>query len=495
MIDFLNQLPTPLISLIGFIVTISFLVTIHEYGHFWVARRFGVKIEKFSIGFGKPIIKWHGRRDNTEYCIAWIPLGGYVKMHGEHYDDIRDSQAATGCDSHSEAHHDISDITDVGDVDTTGKDVANDEGSFLGLPAWKRFLIAFAGPGVNLFFAVFALWLLFIIGIPALSPYIGSVERHSPLYGHVEAGDRIVSIDGNRIETLTDTVIHLVDNMGNPTTTITVVDSDNISKQAVVDLSHLPDGSELDIEKALGFHWEIAEVGQRQPATVDSVVIGSPSDKAGLQTDDVIIRANDKPIANWQDFVTVVQANPNTAVVLLVKRNGHRQQLILTPAPHRQHAAIGYAGVRGRFDPSIYDKYRTKKKYSAIDALPMAVRENYLQGKLIVKMLGRLVTGQASIKNMGGPISIADYSGKSLQMGYVTFFKFLAAISLTLAVMNLLPIPVLDGGHMMICTIEMIRGKALSERATGLLMRLGLSLMLAFMAIVIGVDLWKYLLN
>lgn len=474
----LENLPNLLTAIIGFIVTISFLVAIHEYGHFWMARKFGVKIEKFSIGFGKPIVKWYGKKENTQYSISWIPLGGYVKMYGENPEDIQPNKN----------QHDISDITHVNQQTGTA-------GSFSALPPFKRFLIAFAGPAVNLAFAVLALWLLFIIGVPAYNPYIGEINQQSPLYKQISTGDKFTAINHKKVDTLTDAMIHLVDNIGNQDVMIEAIDANGINKSARISLDNLPSGSEMAIEQALGFQWQIAEVGQKQPAEINTVSVNSPAQQAGLKTNDIVLSANQQPVKYWQDFVNVVQQHPEQTISITVNRNGNTQQLQLKPATHPKNKTIGYAGVSAKFDPSLYDKFYTTKKYNVLSALPVAIKENYLQGKLIIKTLGRLLIGRASIKNMGGPLTIADYSGKSLSAGYVSFFKFLAAISLTLAVMNLLPIPVLDGGHMALCSIEMLRGKPLSEKTAGLLMRVGMSVMLTFMLLVISVDLWKYLLD
>lgn len=475
MLELFNFLPHSIVSIFGFLLTVGFLVTIHEYGHFWVARKFGVKIEKFSIGFGKPIVKWHGKRDNTEYSIAWIPLGGYVKMYGEQTEKD-DTQPLS---------------TDLSQTIETHSKAAN-QGSFSALPPGKRFLIAFAGPAVNLIFAVFALWLLFISGIPAINPYIGSIEKGSPLYQQLRPGDKITAVGSQSVVSLTDATLQLVDHLGK-TTTITAVDGDGISKQAQLSLKNLPAGSELNIEQALGFHWEISEIGKQQPAIIDKVTPNSPAKLAGLRPNDQILAVNQIPVTHWSTFVEIVKSHPEKPLSLVIKRTGTKQTLTLTPGKHPKNAQWGYAGISSQFDQHLLDKYRLTKRYDIFTALPMAVKENYLQAKLLLKTLGRLIIGEASVKNMGGPITIADYSGKSLQMGGVYYLNFLAAISLTLAVMNLLPVPVLDGGHMLLYAIEMWRGKPLSDQSADRLMRLGMSIMLTFMLFVISLDIWKYL--
>ncbi|MGY0400276.1 MAG: RIP metalloprotease RseP, partial [Ostreibacterium sp.] len=219
MFEFLNSVPEPIVSLFGFILTISFLVTIHEYGHFWMARKFKVKIEKFSIGFGKPIIKWYGKRDNTEYSIAWIPLGGYVKMYGENPIENNKSTDIKTKNLLSTTH-DNSDIT------------LGSEGSFYLLSPFKRFLIASAGPMVNLIFAVIALWILFVIGIPAFKPYVGTITPQSIFANaNIQSGAKIIAIDGNSTDTLTDTTLHLINNLGKNNVSITTSNNNSISKK------------------------------------------------------------------------------------------------------------------------------------------------------------------------------------------------------------------------------------------------------------------------
>ncbi len=461
-------------SIFAFILTISFLVLIHEYGHFWMARRFGVRIEKFSVGFGKPIIKWHGKRDNTEYSLSWIPLGGYVKMYGENPNELHNA--------------DVSSTIDVS-VDEDNM-VA---GSFSALPPFKRLLIAFAGPAVNLVFAILALWLLFIIGVPALKPIIGSVDNQSALsHAGISKGDTLVAVGGRKVRSLSDATLSLVGALGNDKVPLVAVDSTGQARTAVLDLSNYQAGSEMAVTKLAGFQWRISEVLSNQPCRVERAEKNSPAARAGLLSGDVIVRVDEQPINNWQDFVNVIQHSPEKNLSLTVTRGGQQKTLTLTTERHPKNPALGYVGVSSKTDPHLFDTFKTTKRYGVLEALPKAVSANYLQGELMLKTLWRLIWGKASIKNLGGPISIADYSGKSLSAGYVTYFHFLASISLILAVMNLLPIPVLDGGHIAICLAEIIRGKPLSERTLDQLMRVGGSLLMTFMLFVIGLDIWRY---
>lgn len=478
MTDLFANLPQLLFSAFAFILTISFLVAIHEYGHFWVARRFGVRIEKFSIGFGKPIVKWYGKRDNTEYSLSWIPLGGYVKMYGE-------NPAAPSTD---ERTVDLS-----GDI---GNDTIDNSGSFSALSPFKRLLIAFAGPAVNLLFAVFALWLLFIIGVPAFKPTVGTVNSHSALaVAGINKGDNIISINDSEIDTLSDATIYLVDALGSGHVPLIATDANGNKKTATLDLSAYQAGNEMAVEKHAGFTWAIAEVGDHQTVVIDVVSPSSPAAMASIQSGDTIISINNQAISGWTGFVKLVQSNPEKSLTLNILRDGQSKILTLTPGQNPKNPELGYAGVSPKIDQAIYDSYRTTKRYDWLTALPKSITANIKQGELMLKTLWRLAIGKASVDNLGGPLTIADYSGKTLEAGYVTYFQFLASISLILAVMNLLPIPVLDGGHIVMCVVEMLRGKPLSERALDILMRLGGSVLLTFMLFVITLDVWRYVFS
>lgn len=479
MFELLQPLISPLISVAAFILTISFLVTIHEYGHFWVARRFGVKIERFSIGFGKPIIKWYGKRDNTEYTIAWIPLGGYVKMYGETASQFENS-------GNSATKHDYSDIAAVR---------GDEAGSFSALSPGKRFAIAFAGPAVNLVFAVLALWVLFLLGIPAIKPTVGEVVPTSrAAQTKLLVDDNITSVGGYDVTDISDVLMRFIDHLGEAQVKMTATDSNGISKNTAIDLSGLAVGSELNLSAALGIRWAWQTVVEKLPATLATVQVGSPAALAGLQVNDTVVQAGDEAIDNWQQLVNIIRANPATELKLQVKRRGQTRQLMLTPKPNPQDATMGFAGISPVLDEDLYGVLQTRKQYGAVEALGKSVAANYLQAALMLKTLGRLVTGEVSVKNLGGPISIADVSGKALRSGYISYFYILATLSLILAVMNLLPIPVLDGGHMLLCSIEMLRGKPLSEKTAALLLRVGMSIILTFMLLAVSVDLWRYLL-
>lgn len=470
-----------LFSLFTFFLTISFLVFIHEYGHFWVARRFGVRIEKFSIGFGKPILKWYGKRDNTEYSLSWIPLGGYVKMYGEN-SESREDTATPNADN-----------VMIDDLSGNSCNIDN-TGSFSALPPFKRLLIAFAGPAVNLIFAILALWVLFIIGVPAIKPTIGTVQEQSVLHkAHISRGDNIVEINGYSVSTMSDAAVAFIDALGGKSVALKAVDENGQGKTAYLDLSSYQAGSEKAVEKLAGFDWAIAEIVTHLPAIIDNVGKDTPAQRAGLLAGDKIQSVDGKNITYWKDVVSIVRDNPNRSINMIVDRAGVTQSLVMLVGTHPKSAKVGYAGVSPRFDEKEFEKLRTVKRYGWLEALPKSISSNYLQGEIMLKTLWRLVWGKASVDNLGGPLSIADYSSKTFSAGYVSYFYFLASISLVLAVMNLLPIPVLDGGLIALCAIEMLRGKPLSDKVVEVLFRLGGSILATFMILVIGLDIWRYL--
>ncbi len=400
---------TILFSAFAFVITISFLVFIHEYGHFWVARRLGVRIEKFSIGFGKPIVKWHGKRDNTEYSLSWIPLGGYVKMYGE---------------NPGESGHAAADLS--GDYPMQD----NFDGSFSALPPFKRLLIALAGPAVNLLFAVLALWVLFLIGVPAYKPTIGSIRADSPLVAaQINPGDTIVAVNGRETGGMGDAAISLVEALGGKSVPLVAEDKNGRQKTARLDLSDYKAGQEMKVEQLAGFTWAIAEVTQNAPAVIDSVGEGTPADKAGLKPGDKVVQVDGKPIAGWQGFVDAVSSQPDKTLKVVVARQGKTAALTLTTGRHPKDKTRGYAGVSPKIDRSMFTPFYTVKRYGLWEALPKAVAANYLQAELMLKTLWRLAAGKASLENLGGPLSIADYSGQSLSAGYVTYFHFLACPS------------------------------------------------------------------
>ncbi|PIE39906.1 MAG: RIP metalloprotease RseP [Gammaproteobacteria bacterium] len=357
-------------------------------------------------------------------------------------------------------------------------------------------LIAVAGPAVNLLFAVLTLWLLFIIGVPDFKPTIGTVNSDSVLArAQIGEGDNIVAINGSGVDTLSDANLYLVDALGSAAVPLVAVDKNGRQKTAMLDLSNYQAGHEMAVNRLVGFNWALAKAYDNQPLSAVRVISGAAAEKAGLKSGDLIVKINESLPTTVADFVHLIQASPQQPIALTVSRQGQTLPITLIPQLSADNPLQGYAGlsIGQQRDEAALAEYQTTKRYGWLMALPKSISANYLQGELMLKTLWRLVVGKASVDNLGGPITIADYSGKTLEAGYVFYFQFLAAISLVLAVMNLLPLPVLDGGHIAMCLLEMVRGKPLSERALDILMRLGGSVVLTFMLFVVTLDIWRYL--
>ncbi len=488
--EILSLLKTPAVSIIGFIITISFLVAIHEFGHLIVAKWFGVKILKFSVGFGKAIKTWTGK-DGTEYCIAWIPLGGYVSLYGESEETAKQQQKDNAksfkVDNSKKATNNI-DTSDFTNQDKLNKKYNTK--ALYEISAFKRLLVYLAGPGVNIIFAVFALALLFsTIGVKGVSPVIGSISANSQMQS-VQFGDKIISVNNQGVETINDTIILLINNLGS-NADLEIITAKGNKKIINIDLTDYKAGDELALEKKLGFNWAISEL--RVPAVILGVSINSPASKAGMMANDKIISLNNKGIKDWSEMTQIIKENPQKTIPVMVLRNNKMVNLTITPKKHPNNNKIGYAGISAKVDKDLYDKYYIIKKYSVFKSINKSISANILQAKVMLKTFARLIKGKASTKNLGGPLSIADYSGKTIAAGYETYFYFLASISLVIAVMNLLPIPVLDGGRIVLCLIEIFRGKPLGEKSSIFIMRIGLVILGSFMVFVLSLDFYKYI--
>lgn len=453
-------------GLLGFAITIGILVTIHEWGHFAVARFFGVKILRFSLGFGKPFLSWTGKKDGTQYTLAPIPLGGFVQMLGENSDD--------------------------GDIAPEDKNR-----TFAGKPAWQRFLIAFAGPFVNLAFAVFAFAAVYWHGIEGVYPEIIYVQPHSiAAEAGLRAGDRFLEIDGYAVRLSTDANIALV-GAGHKTTPIRYQRTDGSVAETSLDLRQLKAGDELHIGEVMGLRM----ADEWFPARVGKVIADSPAAKAGLQVDDRIAAIDGKAIettAGVYQATDVIKTLGNKEAVLSIERQG---QLLTLPVHFEEKTnangkKAGYLGIYWGWqkpDAAFFDHYGTVERYGIFTALQKGAQKVVYYVDLTFTMFGRMLSHKVSLDNMGGPLTIGDAAGQTLQLGATVFLNFLGLVSLSLAAINLLPIPMLDGGHMLFCVVEMVRGKALSEKTMQWCYRVGATLVFTFMGLLILKDFWKYL--
>lgn len=444
-------------SIIAFIITIGILVTVHEFGHFIVARWCRVHVLKFSIGFGRPLWSYVSPSSKTEWILAMIPLGGYVKMLDERESDEHQADAPTYSES----------------------DLAS---AFNRKTVWQRIAIVFAGPLANLIFAVLVYWGLLLMGAVGLKPILGDIEANSPAQlAGVRAGDKMVAINHAPIQTWQEAQWQLMEYwMDKSSVDVTTESSLGERHQHRFDFKNIPWKENADVFSAIG----LSVVKPHIVPKIGEVLSGSPAEKAGLQKNDVILRVNEKDIGDWQVFVMMVQSHPKQALSVEVARGQQRLKIRLTPElNHNQGKAVGQVGAAVSFDQKAYAPYFVDVQYPALQALGMAIEKTQQTVSFSFKMLGKMLVGEASLKTISGPVSIAEAAGDSADLGIKTFLNFLALISISIAVMNLLPIPVLDGGHLLYYIAELIRGSPLPDVVMQYGQRIGMGLLGALMVI------------
>lgn len=436
----------------AFIVALGILVAVHEYGHFWVARRNGVKVERFSIGFGKAIWRRMGK-DGTEYVLAMIPLGGYVKMLDGRVDDVP---------------------AELQDQAFNHKSV------------WARMAIVVAGPMANFVFAVFAFWLMFLIGVPAVKPVLNEVTTSSPAAeAGLTQGMEIIGIDGKPVRTWEEVNFALLARLGDDETRFEVQDNVGQRSEARIDLANWQfDPDQESPISALG----LVPVGPQLKLTVAQVVDNGPASAAGVQPGDVLQAINGEPLTDWRQLVNQVQASPEIKMELEVLRNGQRLSLALTP--ERRESAdrvFGYAGVAPEVQP-VADEYRFDLRYGPLDAIGAGIGRTWDLTVLTFQMLGKLVTGVVSVDNLSGPISIAKGAGATAEYGLVYFLGFMALVSVNLGIINLLPLPVLDGGHLLFYLVEAVTGRPVPEKIQEIGFKIGAALLMMLMGLALFND-------
>ncbi|QFS61771.1 sigma E protease regulator RseP [Pantoea dispersa] len=439
-------------SFVAFIVALGVLITVHEFGHFWVARRCGVKVERFSIGFGKAL--WRRTdRQGTEYVIALIPLGGYVKMLDERVESVP-----------AELRHQ----------------------AFNNKTVLQRASIIAAGPIANFIFAVFAYWVVFIHGVPGVRPVVGEIMSGSvAAEAQITSGMELKAVDGIETPDWDAVRLALIGKIGDSSATLTVSQFGQQATQQkqlnLRDWQFEPD--KQDPVVALG----IRPRGTQIETTLAEVQARSPASAAGLQAGDRIVKVDGQPLTQWQVFAAQVRDNPGKNMALEVERNGEPLTLTLTPEAKPGNAAEGFAGVIPRVIP-LPDEYKTVKQYGPFAAIGEAGVKTWQLMKLTVSMLGKLITGDVKLNNLSGPISIAQGAGLSAEYGVIYYLMFLALISVNLGIINLFPLPVLDGGHLLFLAIEKIKGGPVSERVQDFSYRIGSILLVLLMGLALFND-------
>ncbi|KTD89848.1 sigma E protease regulator RseP [Pseudoalteromonas sp. H71] len=413
----------------SFILALGILVTVHEYGHFWVARKAGVKVLRFSIGFGKPLIKWHDKY-NTEYVIAAIPLGGYVKMLDERVDDVPPNQRHLSFNSKS---------------------------------VQARIAIVAAGPMANFLFAIFALAVMYMVGVQSVKPVVGSITEGSRAeQAGLTPSQHIIKIGDDNITTWQDATFAFMSRLGEQRVEVTVRDENLQTRVKTLNI----DGWKLDQQDvppltSLG----IVPFRPQATLTVAAVTKNSAAEQANLQVNDTILAVNGETISNWPQLVNVITQSANKSLQFSVKRQDSIKTITVTPQGRVGNNGIeqGFLGVA----PVVQqwpEGYVQSRSFGPLDSIVRGTKETWRLITLSFDMIGNLITGQVSVKNLSGPVGIAVGAGTSVSYGLVAFLSFLALISVNLGVFNLLPLPVLDGGHLMYYIIELFRKKPVSEK-------------------------------
>lgn len=443
-------------SIFFFILAIGVLITVHEFGHFWVARKLGVKVLRFSIGFGKPLLSWRRRGDETEYVLAALPLGGYVQMLDER----------EGAVAQEELHR-----------------------AFNRKPLASRFAIVAAGPLFNFLLAILAYWLIFVIGVSGVKPIIGAVQENSLAeQGGLRSGDQILAIDGREVPTWNAAFLALMEESldGSPVD-VEVLDESGIRRLRELDFSALPPGVDRsNLISNLGLQPYSPPI----PPVIGKLEPGGVAEQAGFQVGDRILAVDGQPVEDWRAWVKIVREHPGKALQVTVARGPQELNLTLTPAAVASgNGEIGRIGAAVSYPEGLVSELQAVERYSPLAASGMAVQRTWDMTLLTFRMLWRMVVGDVSVANLGGPIRIAQYAGYSASVGFVSFIGFLALISISLGVLNLLPIPVLDGGHLLYYAIEFVKGSPLSDEVQALGQRLGIAILIGVMVIAFYNDL------
>jgi regulator of sigma E protease len=451
-----------LIFIAAFLVAIGILVAVHEFGHYWVAKKLGFKVLRFSIGFGKPLLSRTGRdRDRTEYCISAIPLGGYVKLLDEREGEVPPE----------ELHR-----------------------SFTRRPVAHRVAVLLAGPAMNLIFASLLYAILAMAGTEVVKPVVGQVRLDSPAQAAgMQKGDEIVRVGDRKVGDTEELQIDLLR---------------AISAHPDVPIEVRRGGSELALTlRVTGDTRELTEPGKLLPGfgfdlaswraetTVQSAPDGSAGARAGLHAGDRLLGVDGRPLSNSSDFIAAVSAAPNRTLSIDIERQGEKRTLSV-PVPEVMDGgrAIGRLGItlaegQRSWPPGLVETQRS----GPLDALGVGVKKTWEMSSLTVQMLWRIVTGEVSAKNISGPISIAEFAGISAYLGIGAFLSFLAIISVSLGVLNLVPVPLLDGGQVVYQLVEAVKGSPLSERAQNFGQQVGIALLVVLMSLAFYNDISRHL--
>jgi len=448
-----------LYTIVVFLAAISILIAVHEFGHFWVAKQLGVKVLRYSIGFGRPLWKKVAGADQTEYVIAALPLGGYVKMLDEREGDVPEADLPR---------------------------------AFNRQPVWKRFAIVFAGPAFNFIFAILAYWAVLVMGISGIKPLIGGVYADSPAArAGLTADMQIIAVNKEATPiwdaVFQEAILSLVDKKQ---LSITTQDQRGVTRDFSLDISGLDlDRDSKHLFKALG----IKRYQQPVPPVIGKVIEQQPAALAGLQAEDRILAIDNIQVSSWQEVAEQIRLKPDQNVTFTFDRAGRTLNIQLKPAAITvDDKIIGRAGFINKSVP-LDKELVAVHSLGVWAAIPSSLHKTWNMSVMTLKLLGKIIIGDVSVKNISGPLNIAVVVGKSANLGLVYFLSIMAIVSISLGVLNLLPVPVLDGGHLMFYIVEMVKGAPVSEVVEALAQRAGIALLMMLMVLALYNDIMRFI--
>ena len=444
-----------LLTILSLLVALSILIAVHEWGHFLVARWCGVKVLRFSIGFGKPLWRREFGPDRTEFVVAAIPLGGYVKMLDEREAEVAEADLPRAFNRQS---------------------------------LRKRSAIVVAGPMFNFLFALLAYWLMFVIGVPGIRPILGEVQPSTIAYETgLHQGQEILAVNGKPTTTWQAAIEAIMPRLIlNEAVVLSVYDGGLVRDYPLSPTGIDGRTSPEELFQRLG----LVVFQPRIEPILERVVAGSPAEQAGMKAGDRVLMAAGESIEDWAELVRIINHHASETFIVQVQRQGEIMELAVRPERiEGRQGSGGRIGAVVRIDEARFAELQAVMRHGPVAALPAAWQRSWEMGALTLKMVGRMITGRASLENVSGPIGIAQYAKTSAGAGLSQFLAFLGLISISLGILNLLPIPILDGGHLLSYAIEAVRGKPLSEAAEMIGQRIGLAVILALMLLAIYNDL------
>lgn len=449
------------LSVLGFVVGLGVLIALHEYGHFWVARKAGIKVLRFSIGFGKPI--WR-RQDahGTEFVISVLPLGGYVRMLDGREGDIAEADAHRAFDRQ---------------------------------PVYKRMAVVIAGPLANFAFALVAYWLMFVLGVPGTAPIVGEVAADTPAaYAGLREGDLITAVGKHETPTWQSVSVAMLDELlDDAQIPLTVSSADGGTSTVWMDARGME--RQLTERNALFKGLGIGPLQPSLPPIMGAPSADSPAEQAGLREGDRVLAVNGEAVDSFAALVASIQSRPGERVSFRIERDDRKIDInVMVGSDEVDGRIIGRIGVPvAEAAWASYERFRAEQRYGPFAAIAKSFSQTAEMASLTIRMLWRMLTGDVSIKNISGPIEIAQYAGLTASIGLVPFLSFMAIISISLGVLNLLPVPVLDGGQLMFQIVELVKGSPVSPRVEVIGQQIGVFALLMLMSFAFYNDIARLL--